>query len=697
MPASPRPRLRDRLRRPAVLAVVAALLAPLLLVTGASAAFAADPVLTVTGFTVTSGATAQAAPPADPAFGFDAAYTASPAAGTVSSTLGYRCAGDESSCEHATMDVVLDALRLTQALDVSGLGATVEYWADAVGGTTTTDATAAAAFSVRFTARTSDGLTGLQSGVSGDLRLSTRLVAPAAGGTQTGTITATPTATGGAGTKGRIRVTGEFPVNLATSTQVTWAREGWLSGVEDGADTPTNSATVVGALTGDPADSLTLTWGGTDPAAAPAAGTVGMLTDLTGLAITSWPAGAATATVTGWTWSGSGTPAPVAVGTATGADAAADLLAGLDAGTRSRLTGLRLVFAAAAGGLVASGSPATLRVDVREHLSQDATPVTRTGVKADYVTSGAASFSAAADMNTLTVTGTATTRAARGAATSAAVADTRGLRIYDPRAYAGSATALTGLSTPVYGGGFVRGTAAGTNWSRRAVEALVVEVPATAAQVSATNAALDPDLPALANPFGAGLSFSGFGAARGTGAGRTDSADGSGVVVQGLTGPARLELTVLVGSVEHTVDLDAAAPAVPTDPAAFGLGSWSEVTGFRATVHGTGAAVPMGASVTLPYLARTATASTAATYAVHTVATTRLGTDTSAVTPRTQASGNRPVTAATVSVAVPTVDVAGTKYVAEPYVTRSAGATVNAVLEATARPLSGGAGTCPTR
>ncbi|NHT18345.1 hypothetical protein G6556_11655, partial [Cellulomonas sp. IC4_254] len=683
------------LRRPAVLAVVAALLAPLLLVTGAPAAFAADPVLTVTGFTVTSGATAQAAPPADPEFGFDAAYTASPAAGTVSSTLGYRCAGDESSCEHATMDVVLDALRLTQALDVSGLGATVEYWADAVGGTTTTDATAAAAFSVRFTARTSDGLTGLQSGVSGDLRLSTRLVAPAAGGTQTGTITATPTATGGAGTKGRIRVTGEFPVNLATSTQVTWAREGWLSGVEDGADTPTNSATVVGALTGDPADSLTLTWGGTDPAAAPAAGTVGMLTDLTGLAIASWPAGAATATVTGWTWSGSGMPAPVAVGTVTGADAEADLLAGLDAGTRSRLTGLRVVFAAAAGGLVASGSPATLRVDVREHLSQDATPVTRTGAKADYVTAGAASFSAAADMNTLTVTGTATTRAARGAATSAAVADTRGLRIYDPRAYAGSATALTGLSTPVYGGGFVRGTAAGTNWSRRAVEALVVEVPATAAQVAATNAALDPDLPALANPFGAGLSFAGFGAARGTGAGRTDSADGSGVVVQGLTGPARLELTVLVGTVEHTVDLDAAAPAVPTDPAAFGLGSWSEVTGFRATVHGTGAAVPMGASVTLPYLARTATASTAATYAVHTVATTRLGTDTSAVTPRTQASGNRPVTAATVSVAVPTVDVAGTKYVAEPYVTRSAGATVNAVLEATARPLSGGSGHLP--
>lgn len=691
MPAS----LRLRLRRPAVLAVVGALLAPLVVATAAPAALAAaDPVLTVTGFSVTSGATAQAAPPADPDFGFDTAWTASPAAGTVSSTLSYRCAGDESSCENPTMDVALDALRLTQALDVSGLGATVQYWADAVGGTATADYATAAAFSVRFTARTSDGLTGLQSGSSGDLRLSTRLVTPAGGGTQTGTITATPTATGGVGTKGRVRVTGDFPVNLATSTQVAWAREGWLSGVEDGAETPTSSATVAGTLTGDPAASLTLTWGGTNPASVPAAGTVGMLTDLTGLAITTWPAGATAATVSGWTWTGTGSPARVAIGTATGADGAADLLAGLDATTRGRLTGLEVVFAAATG-LVASGSPATLRVDVREHLSQDATPVTRTGAKADYVTAGAATFSAASDMNTLTVTGTATTRAARGSATSAAVTDTRGFRIYDPRAYAGSATALTGLSTPVYGGGFVRGTAAGTNWSRRAVDALVVEVPATAAQVSATNAALDPDLPALANPFGAGLSFAGFGAARGTGAGRTDSADGSGVVVQGLTGPARLELTVLVGAAEHTVDLDAAAPAVPTDPAAFGLGAWSEVTGFRATVRGAGAAVPMGASVTLPYLARTATASTAATYAVHTVATTRLGTDTSAVTPRSQASGNRPVTAATVSVAVPTVDVAGAKYVAEPYVTRSAGATVTAVLEATARPLSGGSGHLP--
>lgn len=696
MPASPRPRLRLRLRRPAVLAVVGALLAPLVVGAGAPAAVAAaDPVLTVTGFSVTSGATAQAAPPADPAYGFDAAYTANPAAGTVSSTLGYRCAGDESSCEHATMDVALDALRLTQALDVSGLGATVQYWADAVGGIPTADYATAAAFSVRFTNTTSDGLTGLQSGVSGDLRLSTRLVTPDGGGTQTGTITATPTATGGVGALGRVRITGDFPVNLATSTQVAWSREGWLSGVEDGADTPTNSAAVTGTLTGDPAESLTLTWGGSDPAAAPAAGSVGMLTDLTGLAITTWPAGAATATLTGWTWTGSGTPARVTVGTATGADAAADLLAGLDAATRSRLTGLQVVFGAPTGGLVAPGSPATLRVDVREHLSQDATPVARTGAKADYVTAGAAAFSAASDMNTLTVNGTATARAVRGAATSAATTDTRGFRIYDPRAYAGSATALVGLSSPVYGGGFVRGTAAGTNWSRRAVDALVVEVPATAAQVSATNAALDPDLPALANPLGAGLAFAGFGAERGTAPGRTDSADGSGVAVQGLTGPARLELTVLAGGTEHSVDLDAIAPAVPTDPAAFGLASWSEVTGFRATVHGAGSAVPMGASVTLPYLARTATSSTAATYAVHTVATTRLGTDTSAVTPRTQASGNRPVTAASVSAAVPTVDVAGAKYVAEPYVTRAAGATVNAVLEATARPLSGGSGHLP--
>lgn len=685
--------LLHRLRRPAVLAAVGALLAPLVLGTGATVAAAADggTALLVKGFSVTTGATpANPQPAADPAYASDLASTVSPAGGTFSTTLRYECSSDEASCLDATATLELGSLRLTAPLVLAGLDAEVAYWLDAAGTQPTADATQAALARVSFTSDLGDGEIGLASGVSGDLTLDAALTAPAAGGTQQGAVVVTPAWRGAVGQPSRVRVTGEFPVNLATSTAVAWARPGYLSGVTDGTDTPTNTATVVSTLTGDPASTLTTTWGGSDPAARPAAGTAGMLTDLTSATVTGWPAGAASLTVTGWRWTGaSSAPAQVAVGTVAAGTpaAAADLLAGLDATTRSALTGLRLVFAAADGSLVDAGAAATVVIGVREHGSTASTPVPRTGT-VDYVTSApGAAFDAASDLNTLAVTGTATSTAVRGAATSGTSSDTRGFRVWDPRPYAGSATTLRALTGgTVYGGGFAAGVASGTNWSRRAVEQLELVVPATTAQVSATNTLLDPDLPAVdTRTFGAGLTFAGFGSGR-----AGDAGDGAGVDVRGTSAGARLVLTVRsAGGATTPVVLDAAAPAVPTDPAAFGLTSWSQVTGFTAVLEGTGAAVPMGASVAVPYLLRAATAAQAETYAAHTVGTAVLAGSRSAATPRTAQSGNRPVTAASVAVAVPTVGVAGTKSVVEPYLATTGG-TATVVLEATARAGSSG-------
>jgi uncharacterized repeat protein (TIGR01451 family) len=685
--------LLDRLRRPAVLATVGALLAPLALGTAAPASAAGggpEPTLQVTSFTVTAGAVAaDPAAAADPAYASDLRYTADPATGTVTPSLGYRCASDTEDCVDAEATVVLDALRLTGPLRATDLDPTtvVTYFSDAAATATTADPAQAAAFRVAFRSSLDEGGTGLPAGTSGSLRFDAVLVPPTAGGAQTGAAVATPASQAGTALPARLRVAGEFPVDLATTTALSWARTGYLSGVDDGTESPTNTATVVATSTGDPAEQLTVTWGGTDPTARPAAGTVGMLTDLTSTVVTAWPDGAGSLVVTGWRWTGaSSAPAQVAVGSFTAADAGADLLAGLDAATRAGLTGLRLVFAAADGSLLAPGASVTTVVGVREHGSAASTPVSRSGA-VDYVTNApAAAFDAASDLNTLAVAGTAASSARRGAKVTGAVAVTRGFRVLDPRAYAGSATSLRGLSAgAVYGGGYVVATSTGTNWSRRAVEELQLVVPSAGSDVTAANAALDPDLPAVdARVLGSGLTFAGFGAGR-SGA----AADGTGLVVSGLAGPAQLVLAVrTAGGDAGTVVLDAAAPAVPTTPAAFGLADWSEVTGFTATVRsadGTGAPVPMGATLTVPYLLRAASAAQAQTYAAHTTASTVLGGTRSAVTPRTAQSGNRPVTAATVAVAVPTVGVDGTKYVAEPYVPTTAGSTVTAVLEAVAR------------
>jgi protocatechuate 3,4-dioxygenase beta subunit len=679
-----------------VLAVVAALLAPLALVSGAGAASAAgvSANLAITGFTAASGATLASPQLAvDGSYASDTSYTVSPPTSTVSMALSYRCASDTQDCPDAAITVLLDQLRLPADFQVQGLtvAPVVTYYTDQAATVTTTDPTLAVAFRLAFQDALDEGERGLGAGITGTLTFSGSLVTPTGGGTQTGSAVAVPSSAAGESQRSRVRLTGEFPVNLATTTTLTWAKAGYLSGVDDGTEQPTNTGTVVSTNTGDPATTLTTTWGAADPSAKPAAGTVGMLQDLTSLVVQQWPTADATLVVTGWTWAGTAA-APVQVPVATlaagDAGAGADLLAGLDEATRKALTGLRLVFTAADGSSIPTNAAATIAVGVREHGSAASTPTTRDGSAVDYVTNvPAATFDPASDLNTLTVNGTATSVAARGSKTSSTSSVTRGMRVYDPRAYAGSSTSLAALASGgvVYGGGYVLATAGGTNWSRRAVEQLTLTVRPSAADVTATNAVLNPDIAVLdSRVFAAGLTFAGFGAARdGSGAG-----DGSGAVLTGLVGSgATLTITVTADGITTTpvqVSGSVASPALPTDPAAFGLTSWSQVTGFTVTASGTGAVVPMGASVSIPYLLRAATDAAVQTYVDHTRATTVLGSDTSSVAPRTTTSGNRPVTAASIAVQVPTVGGSGLKYLVEPYVSTSAGSTATAVLETTA-------------
>lgn len=667
------------LRGSAVFIAVLALVGTLLV---ATPAVAIEPTLEATGFSVTSGATRLAQQPAaDPTYLTDEVFGASPATTTVSSSFTYRCASDTEDCLDAAVTVSLAALKLSSPVVVDGLDVSpvITYWADADATQPAAGYDTAAAFRVAFALPVGDGDVGLTAGTIGTLKFDSTLIAPQGGGSQQGTAVVMPSSADGAGRPSRIRVNGEFPVNLATSTAVSWARASFLSGVDDAVESPTNTATVTSALTGDPADQLTVNWGGADPATRPAAGTAGMLLDLTSATITGWPTGATSATVTGWTWNGSGGSAPVAVDLGTVTAGGTDLLAGLAAQVRGSLTGLRVVYT---DGRIVTGATSTLSVGVREHLSTNSTPVARNSAPVDYVTNApAAVFDTTSDLNTLTVTGAATSVAVRGTGTASS-ADTKGFRVYDPRPYAGSSTAFAGVNPgTVYGGGYVRLTSTGTNWSRRAVEQLTLTVPSSTAQVTATNTLLDPDLPAVdTRVFGAGLTFAGFGAGR-SGA----AADGTGLSVTGLTGAADLVLTVLTADgVGGSVTLNAANPMAPTSPTDFGLTSWSQVTGYTAVLHGAGSAVPMGATVTVPVLLRAATAAAAATYAGHTTAVTALGSSTSAGTPRTAQSGNRPVSAAQIAVAVPTVAVNGTKTVVEPYVS-TVGGSVTAVLETVSR------------
>jgi fimbrial isopeptide formation D2 family protein len=697
---------RGLVGRSAVRRLVAATLALVLsgLTAGAAAtAAAADdvpPALEVTSFLVTGIGVTGAARQPDATYASDLGYAVSPATNALAFALSYRCPSETTgSCVDSTLVLDLGAVGLTAAgLSVAGATVTYRDAADA----STSDPTAAATVRVAFDDE-------LNAGDGGELSFTGTLVRPAGNGTQMGSVVVTPGTDGTAGQASRVTVTGEFPVSIATTTQLAWARTSYLSGVTSGGVTPENTATVTAALTADPASTLSILWGGADPSAKPAAGTVGMLTSLTGLAVTTWPARAATVTVSGWTWDG-GVGAPQKVTLVTDATEAtvAGVLGAIDATTLRLLTGLRVDFAAASGQTIPAAQPAVLTVGVREYASVDSVPQTRTGAAADYRTDVATPpTNASSEINTLVVSGTVASVASRGTTTSTVVPDTESFRVYDPRPYAGSATTLApAQGTTVYGGGFVKATAQATNWTRRAVEELGVTVRPTQADIDANDPVLNPDIADLdarvlpgASATGQQLAFAGFGAAR-TG----DAGDGSGLVVgDGVTAGAGLTLRITVTSDVTTtpVDVDLSSTlgaTLPTDPTLFGAGltSWAQVTGFTASlVGGAGAAaVPMGGTVTVPYLVRAATSSTAATYTDHTLAFAKLGTDTSDVKPRSQASGNRPVTAATIAVAVPTVAVAGEKQVVDTYVATPAGRTATAVLSVQSR--VGGSGHLPS-
>jgi uncharacterized repeat protein (TIGR01451 family) len=682
-----------------VLAVVGALLAPLVLGSAASAARAAvdgepaTPVLAVNALVVTgTGVTAVDAEP-DPAYRTDLSYTVGQPTQPLTFALSYSCASETTAdCTDSSLTIALGPVSLAPSgFTVDGADVTYRDTDDSA----TTDPTAATTAVVTFREPKRDG-------DGGDFTFGGTLTRPAGNGTQSGPVVVTPQTNGEENQRSRVMLTGEFPVTVATTTQLAWARTSYLSGVTTGGESPTNRATVTATLTADPASTLTVLWGGADPSVRPAAGSVGMLTAITDLAVTTWPTGAGTVTVTGWAWDGgSGAPQQLALATDATAATIGGLLAGQDTATLRSLTGLRFVFAAPTGQTIPSTQAAVLSVGVREWASASSTPQSRTGATVDYRTDVTTPPSdATSEINTLVVPGTVASLAARGSSTSTAVAATQSFRVYDPRPYAGSATTLAGLSAgTVYGGGYVKATAQATNWSRRAVDALGVTVRPTQADIDANDPVLNPDiadLDARVLPGAAGsgqqLVFAGFGTAV-TG----DAGDGAGLAFANGVAPAadlRLQIAVTAPGVTTTpvvVDLSSslgvALPSGSAGLAAFGLTSWSQVTGFTATLAGAEGAspVPMGASVTVPYLVRAATSSTAATYTDHTLAFAELGTATSSVTPRSQASGNRPITSAAVTVSAPTVAVAGSKLVVVPSGATPAGRPATAVLSVQAK------------
>lgn len=643
-------------------------------------AWAADEtVFEVTNFSVTAGATADGSS-ADSGFRSDLGYTVSPATNVVTVRAGYRCASDTGQCTTASATFRLTAMQLDAAVptpaaaDGPGGGhadspATITYYDG--DGNEMASWEGAASFKVEYAL-------GMATGATGDWTFTAKLTTPTPLGPQSGSVVVTPSPMATTDHPSRIRVSGEFPATVTTSTTQTWAEASFLSGVDSDSDSPTNTATLTSTNTGDPADTFTVSWPA-DPTTKPTGLVVGQLADLTGLAVTGWPSGASSVTVSAWRWTSAATaPTLVTIGTFAAGDAAlADLLASLDATTRAGLIGFRLVYRAAAVGTIASGAVSVLSVSVREHGSSNGTPTARSG-SVDYATSG----DLAADLNTLTVGATATTSAIRGSVTSATSTATASYRVLDPRVYAGSSTTLAALAGgTVYPGGYVLATSTATNWTRRAVTTLALTARPTQAQIDANDAALNPDIADLdSQVFGSGLAFAGFGN------GLTGSApNGLGATTTASAGyRVTLRLTTADGTTDHPI---ADLAALPTDPTSFGLTSWPQVLGFTLLLdEADGSSVAnQGAALSVPYLLQAGSVSTATTYTDHTLATVTLGGDTSAATPRTQASGNRPVTAATITVAAPSVGVAMTKNVREQQVTTSAGSGAEAVLGVTSK------------
>lgn len=174
---SPGTTFLHRLRRPAVLAAVGALLGPLVIGTGAGTAVAdpGDPLLAVGSFAVTEGASAATGTAdADGAYASDLAYDgrASSDGVVVEAEASFACASETDHCEDAEALVPLAQMTLAEPVELNGLEVTpqVEYFADAAGTVPAAQAAGAAAFRLTFREPT-DGAPGLRAGTTGWLSL----------------------------------------------------------------------------------------------------------------------------------------------------------------------------------------------------------------------------------------------------------------------------------------------------------------------------------------------------------------------------------------------------------------------------------------------------------------------------------------------------------------------------------------------
>ena len=525
----------------------------------------------------------------------------------------------------------------------------------------------------------------LQGGTAIGVLLDATVVAPAGGGQQVGTVTVRPAVGDQEQTTSTVEVVTTVVPVLSTSTTKTWTpADPYLSGAADTART----ATVTFTNTGDTATSLVVDEPA-DPTAVPQGADAFNLLRVTGLTLPAWPAGATRVTISTWHDGVSGPST-----TANDLASAQAWLAALPGAELDRLTGVRLAFT----GTFTQGATGTLGVATAQLAAGATTPGAVTGRHGavPYDETGPVPTAAASsDFHTVRVTNSADTTATStvpgaAAATSAAAAE---FRIWDPDPYAGAVTRFvapgTGADvTQVYPGGFAVAQLTGTSWTRRTVDQLVLvdqpdmTDPAVSAAVRGVRSGgLDADMFA-----GTGLVMAGFGSAVANGAGT-----GTGVVWP--EGADALTLVVRAGGRTGTWT-GRPGDVLPASLDAFdGLTAgqaWSTVTGIEARFTG---AVVMGATATLPVLVTTAgTAPVGAVTDNVLLARTTVGGLTSAPTPRTAGSGNKPVATDTLTIAEPYAAATLTKTIPEPFVD-VAGGDVTAVLRAAAAPVGTGGST----
>ncbi|MBD3778800.1 MAG: DUF11 domain-containing protein [Micrococcales bacterium] len=594
------------------------------------------------------------------------------------------CVLEDEACQDATATLELDRLRLAAPIAPSapvanGVGYAVTYLdgsgADLGDPSASLDAVRAVRLSFVSYGPDSAPLP-LAGGSILEVALDATLVPPTGGGEQVGTMTVRPAVGGVEQSTSTVAVVTTVVPVLATTTTKRWAPEDpYLSGAADTART----ATVTFTNTGDTATSLVVDEPA-DPTAVPQGADAFNLLRATGLSLTAWPAGASQVAISTW-HDGVAGPSTTAADLTT----AQAWLAALPGTELDRLTGVRLAFT----GTFAAGASGTLEVATAQLAGGAATPGAVTGRHGSVAyeeTGTVPSASASSDFHTVRVTNTAGTTASStvpGAApaTSTGSAD---FRIWDPDPYAGTTKRFvrpgtTTDLTQVYPGTFAVVQVTGTSWTRRVVDALVLaDQPdtgdaAVAAAVQGVRAGgLDADMFAAS-----GLVMAGFGSDVVAGAG-----DGQGLVwPEGATG---LDLVLRAGGETGTWHGDVGS-ALPTSTGAFTgfttAPAWSAVTGFEARFTG---AVAMGASATVPYVVTTGAGSTPGTV-VDNLALTRatVGGLTSAPTPRTPGSGNKPVAADQVTIAEPYGAATITKTIPEPFVDVRGG-DVTAVLRAAA-------------